>query len=163
MASNVEICFDGQSMETLLTEDMSLMLNIVDGKLTTKIVEKNVFYLPDGMTEIASNAFKGCGFEKVVIPASVKYINDGAFSYCKNLKEVVILGENLSRIDKYAFSNCHNLRKIKLPPSVKYIMDYAFIKCINLEEVIMSINAMNTLGSGVFVDCTKLEKITFTD
>ncbi|MCZ2781740.1 leucine-rich repeat domain-containing protein, partial [Metamycoplasma hominis] len=61
---------------------------------------------------------------KVTIPDSVKEIGEGAFSGCRNLKEV-ILNEGLEKIRAGAFLNT-KIESITIPDSVKEIGSLAF-------------------------------------
>lgn len=73
------------------------------------------------------------------IPSSVKYISDGAFCGCINLKTVV-LNEGLDSI-AYAFWGC-GINEIQIPSSVKYIREMgAFENCMSLKKI--TVNADN--------------------
>lgn len=76
--------------------------------------EKNPLVIING-TLIDGKTSKG----KVIIPKSVKRINDLAFSFA-NIKEVVIPSSVLS-IGNSAFLYCESLEKITIPKSVKDI------------------------------------------
>ncbi len=68
-------------------------------KGVTKVV------IPDGITKIASDAFRKCGeLTEVVIPEGVTAIGDNAFYECRALKDITI-PKSLNRIGSYAFSN----------------------------------------------------------
>lgn len=45
------------------------------------------------------------------------------------------LSDNITKIEKYAFSNCTNLKSVLIPDSVKVIGDYAFNNCRNLDNI----------------------------
>lgn len=61
--------------------------------------------IPNGVTEIGKNAFKGCSkLKHVTIPESVQTIGERAFSDC-GLTEVTIPG-GVSKIGKWAFFGC---------------------------------------------------------
>ena len=47
--------------------------------------------LPDGIETIGNNWFVGAEMEKLVVPSSVRSLGVGAFSCCKQLREVVFL------------------------------------------------------------------------
>ncbi len=64
----------------------------------------------------------------------VKSIERGAFSYCKNITEVVI-PDSVSTIDNYAFYKCSGLTDVNIPESVKYIRTGAFGECSNLKSI----------------------------
>ena len=61
--------------------------------------------IPDGVTTIAANAFKGCTrLEKVTIPESVEEIELGAFEDCTNLS-VINVPEDFTLLDTYDLYN----------------------------------------------------------
>ena len=67
----------------------------------------------------------------VVIPNSVKYIGNEAFSGCTNLRSVTI-GNSVVSIGDSAFEDCTILTSIKIPESVASIGDSAFQNCTYL-------------------------------
>ena len=90
------------------------------------------------VTAIGGNAFRNNKkIEKVTIPASVKTIkNGGAFSGCKNLKEVVIPTKSkLKTIGDKSFYKCKSLSKITLPKSLRYLKYSCFSYCSSLEKL----------------------------
>ncbi len=70
------------------------------------------------------------------IPSSVRYISDGAFCDCVNLK-TVILNEGLDSIG-YAFWGC-GMTAVHIPSSVRHIQEMgAFENCMSLKEITVS-------------------------
>ena len=55
--------------------------------------------LPDSLIEIGKCAFQFSNLEEVVIPANVKYIGDGCFRECENLKKIVVLSPYIESND----------------------------------------------------------------
>ena len=75
----------------------------IGGELLTNLV------IPEGMTSIPSNAFRGCEhITSVTLPSTLETIGNNAFLNCKSI-ESVTFGENLKRIGEYAFAGCDNL------------------------------------------------------
>ena len=119
----------------------------INGK-TIKTIYSNVFsdfefnndklitlIIPSTIIKIHDNAFSNCNFiEKVVFDSASKLeeINEGVFSYCTNLKEIVF-PTTLKKIEKDSFLECKSLTKIILPKTIKFISALAFYKCENLE------------------------------
>ena len=114
--------------------------------------------LPSTLTDIGDWAFTGSGIEKIVIPASVKYIGKGAFAKCESLTEVIFEeGSQLVSIDDYAFDGCVNLATVTIPEGVEAIGAGAFHDC----ESITSLKTPSTLKSiddGAFIGCTGLNQ-----
>ena len=70
--------------------------------------------------------------ENVTIPDSVIKIGRNSFAHC-NFNEVII-GNNVSVIDEYAFWNCMSLTSVTVPNSVKSVGKAAFAACYKLQE-----------------------------
>lgn len=141
--------------------------------------------LPEGLKEISYSFFFGCkslksitlpntleilkrsfgysGLERVTIPSGISMIGsndyqDGCFSGCDSLKEVVI-EEGVSCIGADCFSNCPSLEEITIPASVKEIGDFAFQECKNLSNVII-LGSNTKVGMSAFRDCPSLVSVT---
>ena len=96
------------------------------------------------------------GKEKIVtIPSEVNgmkvtTIGEKAF-YMSNLEEVVLPNE-LTTINRYAFANSKNLRKIEMTSSLQTIKEYAFFDCENLVDVKLN-EGLIEIGSNAFGCC----------
>ena len=56
--------------------------------------------IPDGTTEIAFQAFKGCNsLQSIVIPDSVTQIGELAFSDCSSVQSIII-PDSVTRIER---------------------------------------------------------------
>ena len=88
----------------------------------------------DELQIIPVGYFKGAeNLETITIPKSVGMIEKGAFEDCHNLKKVK-LQEGLLAIGERAFSRT-NLDKIVIPSSVIIVGSYAFSYCSKLVKV----------------------------
>ena len=68
--------------------------------------------------------YKGTDTE-VIIPNTVKVIEDGAFEECRDIEKVII-PNTVTRIGSAAFFGCNNLKDITIPNSVTSISSNAF-------------------------------------
>ncbi len=84
--------------------------------------------LNNGLEVIGASAFRGCPFESITIPASVKRIGTYAFAECSKMTTCTITGNNLQTIGQEAFSGASALTTINIPSSVTEIGSYAFKK-----------------------------------
>lgn len=99
-------------------------------------------------TEVIGSAYAGYGgLESITIPASVTEISSGAFKGCKNLKEVIFLGNGLLTIGDNAFYGCTSLTDINIPTSVTEIGAAAF-ESVPIET--LELENLKTLGSSAF-------------
>lgn len=84
---------------------------------------------------ISYSMLDDCGeLISIIIPNNITHIDMYAFLRCSNLTNVVI-GDNVTKIDRLAFSGCSKLETIDIPASVMSIEDYAFSDCANLKHL----------------------------
>lgn len=123
------------------------------------------FEFEEGIEIIAEGLFAGTKIEKIVIPNTVKVIDEFAFSGCTELREV-LLPNSLQWLGMSCFSSCTSLEKIYIPDGVKFdngetFMWGIFYECTNLKEVRLP-NDITALDY-VFEKCVKLESIDIPD
>ena len=90
--------------------------------------------LPDGMTEIAGNAFENCAaLTHVVIPDSVTKIGNWAFANCVSLLEIE-LPDGITEMEARVFYFCTALERVNLPAGMTSI-PYGFLEeCSSVTE-----------------------------
>ena len=81
----------------------------------------------------------------------------------KNVSGKVVVPETIEGykvkwIDNYAFSNCKNITEITIPDSVMEIGEFAFLGCTSLLKVVLSKN-MTAIEAQTFSGCSSLESI----
>lgn len=127
-------------------------------------------HIPNTVEKIETSAFDYCSsLTGLAIPKSVNHIG-GNFSYCGNLKSIVVDSDNKifdSRDNCNAIINtaenelvigCNNST---IPQSVKSIASWAFSGCESLEELIFPDNSVTSIGSDAFRECISLKSIRF--
>ncbi len=131
------------------------------GKATTVAI-------PEGITCI-STAFAGNEtITKVIIPASVKVITDGAFAGCTKLDEVTLTNnadkEATLTIGDEAFKGTL-IKAIFIPTQTTSLSDTAFADCENLKEIqVSNKEAWLKIGGGAFEqDLVSFDKYTAED
>lgn len=74
---------------------------------------KNVL-MTEGVKNIGKQAFRETAIEQITIPRSVVKIEDSAFIFCYDLKNVNILGDELE-IEQGAFWGCNKMEMVSIP------------------------------------------------
>ncbi|MGN0687336.1 MAG: leucine-rich repeat protein [Oscillospiraceae bacterium] len=138
---------------TWVSKDGSRSKTRVDGDaLITSIV------LPDTLKIIDDYAFVNCvKLKSIVIPNSVIEIGRNAFENCTKLTSVEI-PDSVTRICWNAFENCKSLTSINIPNSVTFIGSFAFNGCTELSSITLP-NKLTDIHNGVFKGCSKIKEI----
>lgn len=118
------------------------------------------FAIPDGVTSLDSNIFRGCeSLESITVPDSVTAMNIGVFSDLKNLKEMTIPG-SVTVINAEVLENCYKLENVTLGEGVDRIPVDAFRNCRSLVCVRIPVSVTD-IGSGAFDGCSCLTDIYY--
>jgi hypothetical protein len=130
--------------------DDGTLFNSVTGRLLEAPRDTaGVFTVPENIRSIASNAFAGCTFDRIVVPDTVTHFEDGAFSACR-AKELV-LPDNMERVVDRMFEIC-SIPVITIPAGVKEIGAGAFRGCWNVRKVILP-DGLERIGKEAFRGC----------
>jgi len=114
--------------------------------------------IPETVTTINKNAFKGCSQLNLVnIPSSVTSIGEEAF-YSSNINSIVI-PPSVTSIAKSTFMNCSSLTSVTFSNSVDSIGDSAFCNCRMLQTAVIP-PSVKTIGKSAFEDCVKLGPVS---
>lgn len=135
----------------------------------TKKITENTFggnnfaelVLPESLEIIGDGAFSGCLISSVVIPNGVWKVGSGAFSDCGELKDVK-LPQELQSLGSSAFSNCYKLETITLPKGLKVIRNRTFNYCKSLTSVKIP-EGVTRVEINVFKDCISLKNLEIPD
>ena len=156
--------------------------------------------IPEGITEIRWNAFENCvalesveipssvhtirecafwntGLASIVVPETVRVLEDYAFFGCENLTELtlattsnlwdifdmsvvttVTLSEGVAVIDEDAFSGAESLTTVNLPSTLAMIKAYAFWECTSLESIELP-DSVVSIGANAFENCYALREV----
>lgn len=121
-------------------EDELIGANIQDGVLLGYYGPGGDIVIPNTVTKIGDEAFKGNKkVTSVTIPGSVVDIGNNAFEACENLKKVAFTNPGEARnnllIRLSAFKDCTKLTDVEIPARVKQIVGNIFKGCTSLMEI----------------------------
>ena len=147
------------------------------GEQAFKGIPASSLTLPENVEKIGIDAFANCmKLRRVTIPASVKYIGEGAF-YNTGLIRVyynavdaevhgslpesltrAIIGEGVKTVPAQLFDGCSNLARVEMPSTVERIGDYAFNGCSSLSHIDLP-SSLKEIGKNAFNGCA-LQSVT---
>ncbi len=139
----------------------------IDGKRVTRIGDSTFFYdgssltrieLPEGVTSIGDNAFRGCSnLTRIGLPAGLSSIGSGTFYGCSSLTRIE-LPTGLSSIGGATFFGCSSLTRIELPAGLSNIGRYTFYSCRSLTGIELP-EGVTSIGSDAFSYCSSVTRI----
>ena len=102
----------------------------------------DVYYIPEGVTNIGQWAFKGNQYIKeIIIPDSVNVIGVGAFMHCSSLETLLIPG-SISVIPTYMCYGCSSLTNLTLSEGITKISTSAFERATSLSNLAFPISLL---------------------
>lgn len=134
-----------QNLIFINVEKMNKNFESIDGVLFQKNNIKLLVY-PAGKTNTSYE-----------IPDKTYFIDNYAFSYCQNLRSI-IMPNSIEKIGNNAFEYCSELLSITISNKVKLISDYSFYKCISLESITIP-NSVTSIMTSSFYSCENLESV----
>ena len=142
---------------TRIIESGSEDFLIEDGVLTAYVGEAEEVSVPEGVTEIGTQAFlHNTGVKSVILPETVEKIGDDAFRGCSSLEDME-LPDGLKEIGKSAFSGCVNMKGVSLPEGLEKLGAYAFSSCKSLTGNLVIPDKIKIIGDGAFNSCSGLD------
>ncbi|MCR5118237.1 MAG: leucine-rich repeat protein [Lachnospiraceae bacterium] len=118
-----------------------------------------ILKLPDTVTKVGDEAFKGCPLLSSVEMDKVSFIGNRVFQNCISLTSAS-LAKNTQTIGREAFEGCQRLVTIKFPGNVSEIGFGAFANCISLSSVDFKENIGVNIGEYAFYN-TPVLNVTF--
>ncbi|MBR4459067.1 MAG: leucine-rich repeat protein [Clostridia bacterium] len=109
--------------------------------------------VPEGIVSIGRSAFEDLKLTEIILPESLRLIEDYAFCRCYDL-ESIRLPDLVERIGAHAFEGCE-FKEIRLPPHLKEIGAYA-LSCPTIEEIMIP-ESVERIGRGALA----AGKVTF--
>ncbi len=113
--------------------------------------------LPDTVTRIGTGAFSGCkNLKEIVFPAGVTALEASMFTGCTALTAVEL--GNVTSIPAQCFNGCTVLASIKIPASVTEIGESAFLATALTEVTIPA--GVSVIRATTFENCKQLASVT---
>ena len=128
----------------------------------------NVKIARGGLTEILSEAFRGCvALKSIELPTTLTSIGPSAFESCEGL-ESIVFPESVTDLQG-CLSNCTSLTEVALPKSLTTLGAGMFIGCTSLRRVVvweggdgMSVPAAYLkIPASTFLGCKNLEEVVW--
>lgn len=133
--------------------------NLIIGESSFKNC-KTLKKVPHFVRKYNKHAFEGCdSIKEITITDS--HIPEGCFQNCKGLEKINETDIVIFSMDSFAFSGCDSLTNVELP-NIRNIPAEAFSNCHNLKTI--KINPfINRIGSRAFYRCYSLNNLDLPD
>lgn len=155
---------DCVNLERIQVTEGNLNYTSIDGVLynsnATEILwfpqgKSGRFSLPESVTEIMENAFRGTKITTLILPPGLKSIARGAFSE-SSLQEIS-MPALLTNISESMFQDCKNLKTVRFGSMTQFFGNYVFDGC-PLEDIYMESQLPPYISSDTFTNNTDLFK-----
>ena len=97
----------------------------------------------------------------LILPNNTSVIEDYAFADCERLS-VISIPERVKAFGVQSFRNNISLLRIPMPSELTSINDYAFMGCNGLSEITIPVSVTN-IGDGIVKDCQNISKINVAE
>ncbi|WP_294531729.1 leucine-rich repeat protein [uncultured Bacteroides sp.] len=111
--------------------------------------------LPSTLEKIEGSAFNECSFTcELLLPSSLTYIGDYAFSGCENIYGELHFPDKLSYLGSSAFQYCSSLTgSIIIPQTLNAIKEHTFTSCTGLNGTLQLHDGITQIERSAFSDC----------
>lgn len=127
---------------------------------TLGLGHKSSSYCVMGSTSSNNDAIYRCMLKAVEIGNSVTSLDNYAFSQCYSLANVVVL-PGVTTIGSSVFYLCYSLSKVVMPQGISTIGSSAFYSCYSLAKIVMP-QGVTSIGDNAFSGCYGMACYDFT-
>ena len=132
-------------LKKYIKENGVLILNNKIIKVSSKLTK---YKIPDNVKEIGSFAFSKSNIEELYIPDNVKEIK--SYAFCLSNIKKIRLPNNLTCIEEGTFSDCQNLEELVFPETVREIDCCALYNIPNCVVTILNKESNALMGDYSF-------------
>lgn len=152
------LCPANLQADTLVIDEMFTVIPSAFFELTTGI---DTVIIPATVKEVEAGAFYYSGVREVIFAEDSEilfdgYKHNGMFNGCSNLEHIV-LPKHITNIPYAMFGNCENLVSIELPETVTMLYPMAFYGCIRLENI--NLANIQVIDDYAFAYCENLREV----
>ncbi len=112
--------------------------------------------IPDSVEIIGAHAFYGSAVKDIVLPSSLVYLGNYAFSHMTAESVDFTKANKLTMLSMYCFSYS-TIKEVDIPESITSIPNYCFYNMTSLTRV--SLGGAQTIGTYAFGRCSKLTDV----
>ncbi len=115
----------------------------------------------EGLKEIRFNAFSdNYSLKQLVLPATLQLIGSCTFDGCSNIEGTVIIPQNVSRIESFAFNECTSINEMIISNSDTYLGTHALFNLTSLNRITLPIDIKKE--EDFVVGYSNVEEIIYT-
>ena len=145
--------------------DELVIPNIIEGNIVTGIYPEalanienvNTLRIEAEVNEIPEACCRSSKFKTIILPSTVKVINESAFNFCYDLENIEI-PDGTETIETCAFFECSKLKSISIPDTVKNIGLGCFSTCEALTNITLP-KDLSVISESMFYGCKSLTNI----
>ncbi len=134
-------------------------------------ISLNNVSIEEGVTNIPQGLYTGNEeIEEVILPTTITSIDNEAFAYCANLKNIIVDDNTaITSFGESTFRNCTSLEDInRLIVDLRVIPAYTFYNCTSLDDVVIPTRCSGVhdtysnieLEANAFGNCIGMKKLT---
>lgn len=141
--------------------------DVFDNQLVMAVGDKAFFYadlesiiLPPSVKRIEEQGFFACtSLKSIVLPAEIEFIGEKAFEDCTAL-ESITLSAKLKEIGAASFRNCNEMTELVFPEGFETIGARAIASCEKLQSITLP-STLTSIGNKAFEGCDELSRVVY--
>ncbi|GHV28783.1 hypothetical protein FACS1894167_06760 [Synergistales bacterium] len=116
---------------------------------------------PDSLKEIGNFAFSGCAaLSTALLPPRLERL--GSYSFASSGIKIAVIPSTVYWLGEGAYSNCGNITEMRITENIATLPDKLFMGCGALKKVTLH-NRIESIGAMAFAECASLASLTVPD